>query len=107
MITYIDTMSSFMKFGGQTFKNVQKVCLKMTLCVLACFVEFYVFLLDEIDKGGPKIVYKHIQIVNIRENIPKDHPRVLEEGPMLVAKIAQGSPTCGWQTTASCLVDAP
>ena len=81
-----------MKFGGQTSKNVhdvRKVCLETTLCVLACFVEFYVFVLNEIPVRGHKIVYKHIQIVNIRENIPKDHPRVLEEGPKLVPKTAK------------------
>ena len=56
-------MSNFMKFGGQTSKNVhdvRKVCLEMTLCVLACFIEFYVFFFDEIDVRGPKIIYKHI-----------------------------------------------
>ena len=48
-----------MKFGGQTSNNihdVQKVCLEMTLCVLVCFVEFYLFALDEIDVSGPKLV---------------------------------------------------
>ena len=35
-----------MKFRGQTSKNVhdiRKVCLQTTLCVLACFVKFYMF----------------------------------------------------------------
>ena len=91
-------------------KNVQrisKICLWLTLYIEAYFVEFYVFVLDKIHVRGSKLIEGYVWVVNIRENIPKDHPRVLEEGPMLVAKIAQGSPTCGWQTTASCLVDAP
>ena len=65
---FIGSVLSFMNFGGQTSKNVhdvQKVCLEMTLCVLACFVEFYVFVLDEIYMRGPKIVYNHILIGNV------------------------------------------
>ena len=79
----------------------------MTLCVLACFVEFYVLFSDEIDMGGPKLVYNHTQVRNVRENIVKDQPRVLEEGPINVAKPTKSSPTYGWQSTASCLVDTP
>ena len=57
---FIGILSSNMKFGGQTSKNVhdvRRVCLETTLCVLACFVEFYVFFLDENDMEGPKLVY--------------------------------------------------
>ena len=78
-----------MMLVDQTSKNVhdvRKVCLETTLCVLACFVEFYVFILDEIYVGGPKIIYKHRLVGNLRENIPNDNPRVLEEGHMLVVK---------------------
>ena len=56
---FIGSVSSFMKFGGQTSKNVhdvQKVCLETTLCVYACFFKFYVFFLNEIHVGGPKIL---------------------------------------------------
>ena len=86
MIYYsvIDSVPSFMKFGGQRFKNVhdvRKVCLETTLCILACFIEFYVLFLDEIDVVGHKIVYKHIGVGNFWEKVPKDHLRVLEEGP--------------------------
>ena len=42
--------------------DVRKVCLEMTLCVLACFVKFYVFVFDEIDIKGPKLVYNHIRV---------------------------------------------
>ena len=48
-----------MKLGNQMSKNVhgvQKVCFEMTMCVLACFADGYVFVLDEIDIGGPKIL---------------------------------------------------
>ena len=65
----------------------------MTLCAKACFVEFYVFVLYEILVRGAKLIYGHVWVRNVQEYIPKYHPRILEEGPMLVAKIAQGSPT--------------
>ena len=57
--------------------------------------------------GGPELIYENVWVRNIRGNIPNDHPRVLEVGPMLVAKTEQGSPIYGWQTTASGLVNAP
>ena len=50
------SVSSFVKFGGQTSKNVhdiRKVCLETTLCIYACFIEFYVFVLDKIHVRGP------------------------------------------------------
>ena len=64
----------------------------MSLCIYACFMEFYFFILDEINVGGPKLVYKYIWAGIVRENIPKDYQRVLEEGPQLVTKTAQDSP---------------
>ena len=57
-------------------------------CVLVCFVEFYVFVLDEIDVTGPKLIYDHIRVGNFRTEIPKDQTRVLEEGHILIAKTA-------------------
>ena len=45
--------------------DVSKVCLETTLCVYACFGEFYVFVLDEIYLVGPKHVYEHIWVGNI------------------------------------------
>ena len=92
---FIVNVSIFMKFGGQMSKNVhdvQKVCLETTLCVLECFFAFYVFVLDEIHVGGPKFDYKYIWIRNVRTNIHKDHPRVLEEGPFIRAKTVKKSP---------------
>ena len=62
---YIGCVSSFLKFGGQTFKNVhdvRKVFLEITLCVYAYFVEFYVIILEETHVVGPKIVYKYIWV---------------------------------------------
>ena len=75
-------MSSFEKFVGQTSKNIQdvrKVCLEMTLCVFAWFVDLYVFVLDEIDVEGNKLVYKHIWIGKVWVKNPRDQERVLEE----------------------------
>ena len=51
----------------------------------------YVFVLDEIDVVGPKILYEHVWVGNIWESIPKDNPRVLEEGPKLVSKATKDS----------------
>ena len=46
VIMFMGIVYSSMKFGGQTFKKVHEVrkfCLETTLCVLACFIKFYVF----------------------------------------------------------------
>ena len=61
----------------QEIHDVQKVFLETTLCIFACFVKFYVFVLDEILVKGPKFVCKLIRVKNAQENIPKDHPRIL------------------------------
>ena len=64
-----------MMFGYQTSKNVhdiQNVCLEMTLCVFVCFVEFNVFIFDEIVVGGPNLICGHIFLRDIWENILKD-----------------------------------
>ena len=50
-----------MKFEVQTSKNsheYRKVCLKMILCVYACFVEFYVFVFYAIH-----VVGKHMYMI--------------------------------------------
>ena len=36
--------------------DVEKVHLETTLCVNVCFVEFYMFVLDEINTAGPKLL---------------------------------------------------
>ena len=46
------------------------------------------FILGEIYVRGPKLIYGHVWVGNVWENIPKDKPRVFEEGPMLLAKTA-------------------
>ena len=59
---FVVSLSVLMMFGGQTSKNihdVRKVCLETTLCVLACFVKFYVLVLDEVHLGGLNL-YKNI-----------------------------------------------
>ena len=51
---FLGTVFSLVMFGGQTSKNdhdVRKVILRKCLCVLMCFIEFYVFILIEIDVG--------------------------------------------------------
>ena len=58
----IVSLFSFIMFGGQRSKNVhdvRKVCPGTTFCVLACFVEFYVFVFDEID----------LKVLNLYTNI--------------------------------------
>ena len=67
-------MLSLMKFGGQTSKkvdDVRKIILETTLCVLACFIKLYVFVLDKIDMGGTKIVYDHIRYGNVCGKTPR------------------------------------
>ena len=91
---YIGCVSSFLKFGGQTFKNVHdvlKVCFEMTSCVLESFVEFYAFVLDEIYMECLKLIYENIWIGNVQVKVPKDHPRVLEEGPKFCSQTAQAT----------------
>ena len=82
-------MSIFVEFGGQSSKNVhdvRKVYLEMTLCVLACFIKVYMFVLDDLHVRGPKKVYYHNWVGNVRVKIPKDQPRVLDKGPFSRAK---------------------
>ena len=75
--------------------NIRKVCLETTLCVLACFVEFYLFVLNEIVLRYPKIVYKYIRVGNIRHKIPKEQPGVLEERPMFEQRVPSPAPNDG------------
>ena len=63
--------------------------------------------LDEIHAIGTKLIYKHVWVVKVRENIPKDYPRVLEEGPKVGAKTAQDIPTNDWKSMPSGSVDPP
>ena len=91
-MVFIGSVSSFVKFGGQTSKNIRNVCLEMTFCVLTCFTEFYLFFMDKVNVGGPKIVYKYILLGKILENILKDHLRVLEKGPKTVGMAVPGRP---------------
>ena len=56
---YIGSVSGFVKFWGKTSNNVNdvwKVCLETTLYVYVCFIEYYLFILEEIDIVGPKLV---------------------------------------------------
>ena len=52
------------------------------------FIEFYIFLLDEVHVRGSKLMYEHVWAGNVWENIPEDYLRVVEEGPKLVPKAA-------------------
>ena len=73
---FTSSVLSFVKFGGQTFKNVhdvRKVCLETTLSVFACFVEFYAFVFDETLVIGPKLEYEHVWTGQVGANIRRDH----------------------------------
>ena len=62
-MVFIRSVSSFVKFGGKMSKNVhdvRKVRLETTFCVYACFVKFYVFVLDEIHVRHSKLVYEYL-----------------------------------------------
>ena len=45
-----------LRSNPKNVQDLQKVCLEKSLCALGCFVEFYIFVFDEIDVGGPKLV---------------------------------------------------
>ena len=45
----------------------------------------------EIHVTGDKLIYNHVWVENVQANIPKDHPRVLENGPKVVPKTFQDS----------------
>ena len=79
----------------------------MTLCLLACLVEFYMFILDEMDVKGIKIVYEHIRVGNVQEKVLKDQPRVLEEWAFLEPKAVKTSPNRLRQMMDRWPVDAP
>lgn len=65
------------------------------------------FVVDEIYVRGIKLIEYPIWFVKVQEIIPKDHPRVLDEGPKLVAKTVKRHFTYGGQSMASGLIDAP
>ena len=109
-MVYIGSVSSFVKFGGETSKNVHdvwKVFFEMTFCVVACFIAFYVFVLDKIHVRGPKLVYKHVLVGNIWENISKDHLMVIEEGPFSMSQDCPRKPKLRRQSAPSRSVDSP
>ena len=65
IMVFIGSVTSFVKFRGQMSKNihdVRKAYLGTTLVVYACFIKFYVFILDSIDVVGTKLVYEHIWV---------------------------------------------
>ena len=61
------------------------------------------FALNEIYVSGVKLIEDRIWFTNVREIIPKDHPRVLEEGHKLVAKTSKRKFTYGNHSTATSL----
>ena len=65
------------------------------------------FVLDEIYVRGLKLINDCIWVGNISEILSKEKSRVLEDGPMFVAKIAKRQSTYRGQSTASVKVDAP
>ena len=65
------------------------------------------FVLNEIHVRGVKLIEYHIWVRNIRKIIPKDHLRVLEEGPKIVGMAVPGRPKMTEQLMARRPVDAP
>ena len=110
IIVIIGSVFSFMKFGGQTSKKVYyvwNICLERTLCVLVCFVEFYVFVMDELGVGVLNLYMNIFKFKNSGKKVPKDQPRFLQEGPFVWAKGYLDQPKWPRQLTASRLVDTP
>ena len=67
---------------------------------------FYVFIFDEIHARVVKLIHYHIWVEKIQEIIPKDHLRVLKEGPKTVGMAVQGRPQTTEQLTARRNFDA-
>ncbi|TMX04216.1 hypothetical protein EJD97_010645 [Solanum chilense] len=80
---------------------------RRVMSMILCFIDFYVFVLDEIYVRGVKLIEYSIRLGNAREIIPNDHPRVLEEGPKPVCKAVQGRPQTTEQSMARRPFDAP
>ena len=91
----------------KTVHDVRKICLEMTLCIYACFIEFYVLIFDVIYVRGPNLIYEHVQVLNVWGNIPMDNPRVIEEGPFMSAYDCPTQLKPRRQSTHSGSVDAP
>ena len=65
-----------------------------------CFVDFYVFVLDKNHVRAVKIIEDCILVGNVQEIIPKDHLRVLQNGPKIVGMVVPGRPQTMEQSTA-------
>ena len=61
------TFESFALKRPRVFKHI------LSGCTCSFWLEIHV--------RGDKIMLKHVWVVNVWEYIPKDHPRVIEEGP--------------------------
>ena len=67
-MSYYGVYMQCIKFPEVWWSNVhdvQKICLETTLHVNACFVEFYVFVLETNHVVGTTILCKHIWVGNI------------------------------------------
>ena len=63
--------------------------------------------LDETHVRDVKLTYNRVWVINITEIIPKDHLRVLEEGPKTVGMAVPRRPQMREQSTARRTIDAP
>ena len=57
--------------------------------------------------GGPKIIDEHSRVENVPEKVPKDQPRVLQEGPFMSAQVVKYQTNIRRKSTPSGSVDAP
>ena len=83
---YNSVYKQFFKFHEVWRANVhdiRKNCLEITLCVLVCFVEFYVFVMDELGVGVLNLYMNIFKFKNSGKKVPKDQPRFLQEGPFV------------------------
>ena len=75
----------------RTSMTFERFALKW-LCVYACSVEFYVFVLDENHVVGPKLVCEHIWVGNVRVRLHIGPTRGSKGGPQLGAQHCQVVP---------------
>ena len=91
-MVYIGSVSCFLKFLGQTLKNVHDVWmmfLEMTLCVELCFIEIYVFIFEETHVVGYKIMFIYVWFGNVWVRLHVGPARAPKLGPQPRAEYCQ------------------
>ena len=79
----------FHEVWGSNAQNVitfESFALKGPCVSYHVLLSFFMFILDKIDMGGPKIVYKYILVGKFCAKVPEDQPRVIYEGTFILGQ---------------------